>query len=405
MSAVRVDFRTIRLTKRVPLAISRGVSAGSSNLFVRAHYAGATGLGEMASGAATAAEGEAALRDFCARLTGFGDGDSAAPDIADMHARALAHGVPANALAALDMALWDALAKRAGLPLYQLMGLGKPTAPTSITLGICAPEVARERVPELLGGGDGGDRAPKFRALKIKLGAPAGIDADRAMFAAVVEALGDIDGGRGVALRVDANGGWNLRDAQSMMGWLAARGVEFVEQPLAAGREAELPALYKNRPLPIVVDESCRFAGDIPALAAAVDGVNLKLMKCGGITGALAIIAAARAHDLRVMVGCMSESSLAISAAAALGGALDTIDLDSHFNLAPDPCRGARLVDGVVMPAERPGHGAKIIGGFDGDDGEGDGAGDGAGDGEGDGAGEGDGDSDSATDNRGQKSC
>jgi len=92
-----------------------------------------------------------------------------------------------------------------------------------------------------------------------------------------------------------------------------------------------------------------------------VDGVNLKLMKCGGITGALRIIAVARAHGLKTMVGCMSESSLSISAAAALGGALDAIDLDSHFNLGPDPCRGARLADGVVLPPESPGHGAEII--------------------------------------------
>ena len=376
---MRIDFRIIHLRKRVPLAISRGVSAGSDNLFVRVKYGGASGCGEMAAGAASAADGEVALREFCAELNvgdaAFGgdssgdsggdsgdDGVAAAPGITEIYDRALRRGVPANALAALDMALWDGLARRAGMPLYQLVGLGRPTVPTSITLGISTPAVARERVPQLLG--DGGN---KFRALKIKLGSPAGIDADQAMFAAVLQALRDLgDPARAVQLRVDANGGWNVRDAQTMLQWLATRGVEFVEQPLAAGCEAELPALYKNRPLPIVVDESCCFASDIPGFAAAVDGVNLKLMKCGGITGALRIIAVARAHRLKTMVGCMNESSLSIAAAAALGGALDTIDLDSHFNLHPDPCRGPQLVDGVVMPPETPGHGADVIGGFDG---------------------------------------
>lgn len=377
---MRIDFRIIHLRKRVPLAISRGVSAGSDNLFVRVKHGGASGCGEMAAGAASAADGEVALREFCAELkvgdAAFGgdsggdsgdDGVAAAPGITEIYDRALRRGVPANALAALDMALWDGLARRAGMPLYQLVGLGRPTVPTSITLGISTPAVARERVPQLLGDG-GGDGGNKFRALKIKLGSSAGIDADQAMFAAVLQALRDLgDPARAVQLRVDANGGWNARDAQTMLQWLATRGVEFVEQPLAAGNEAALPALYKNRPLPIVVDESCCFASDIPGFAAAVDGVNLKLMKCGGITGALRIIAVARAHRLKTMVGCMNESSLSIAAAAALGGALDTIDLDSHFNLHPDPCRGPQLVDGVVMPPDTPGHGAEVIGGFDGD--------------------------------------
>ncbi|MGI9311257.1 MAG: enolase C-terminal domain-like protein, partial [bacterium] len=261
-----------------------------------------------------------------------------------------ARDVPACALAALDIALWDLRARAEGLPLYHLLKTAKPRAPTSITLGIGSPEMARERVPQLLASGG-------IKMLKVKLGARDGIDADQAMFAQVIESTRDRD----VKLRVDANGGWSVGDARAMMKWLAARGVEYVEQPLAQGAEAELPALYRDRPLPIFVDESCRFADDIATFADAVDGVNIKLMKCGGITGALRIIEEAKARGLQTMIGCMRESSLSISAAAALGGAIDHIDLDSHLNLDPDPCRGARLIDGVITPNEQPGHGAEII--------------------------------------------
>jgi L-alanine-DL-glutamate epimerase-like enolase superfamily enzyme len=173
------------------------------------------------------------------------------------------------------------------------------------------------------------------------------------MFAAVTEAVAGAD----VALRVDANGGWSLADASHMMGWLAARGAEYVEQPLVRGAEDQLPELYRNRRLPIYVDESCRVSGDIPGFADCVDGVNLKLMKCGGITEALRIVATARAHGLKTMIGCMGESSVAIAAGAALSELFDHIDLDSHLNLDPDPAKGAPFQDGRVLPREVPGHG------------------------------------------------
>jgi L-alanine-DL-glutamate epimerase-like enolase superfamily enzyme len=145
-----------------------------------------------------------------------------------------------------------------------------------------------------------------------------------------------------------------------MMQWLADRGVDYIEQPLKVGEESELKQLYNNRPLPIYVDESCRFAENIPLFADYVDGVNMKLMKCGGITEALRIIATARAHGLKTMIGCMSESSVAIAAAAAISGGIDHVDLDSHYNLAPDPANGAPMVDGVTLPTDLPGHGAVL---------------------------------------------
>ncbi len=143
-----------------------------------------------------------------------------------------------------------------------------------------------------------------------------------------------------------------------MMAWLAGRGCDYVEQPLPRGNEDALPFLFANRPLPIFADESCHTAQDVAPLADRVDGVNLKLMKTGGITEALRLMDAALRHGLKLMIGCMGESSVAISAAAALTGVFDHVDLDSHLNLNPDPATGATLVHGVVTPPDLPGHGA-----------------------------------------------
>lgn len=258
-------------------------------------------------------------------------------------------GIDPPAMAALDVALWDLFAKQCGMPLHRVFGLPNRCVPTSVTIGINPPEVIRERVPKILGQTGG-----KF--LKVKLGSPEGIEADKANFEAAREAAAPF----GVGLRVDANGGWSLSDAKAMLRWLAARGAEYVEQPLVEGAEDQLPELFASRALPIFVDESCRFSSDVAKVADRVDGVNLKLMKCGGLTEALRIVATARAHGLKTMIGCMSESSIAIAAGAAIGSLFDHIDLDSQLNLNPDPAEGSPMVDGVVFCREVPGHGAGL---------------------------------------------
>jgi L-alanine-DL-glutamate epimerase-like enolase superfamily enzyme len=341
-----LDFQVIHLNKRFPLRISRGVMTGSDNLFVSVTKNGITGYGEMApgdsEGASTAEEGRMILEKFF-------QPDHEHRSVHEIYELGRKEGIASCALAALDMALWDHLAKSAKMPLYQMLGLPIPKTATSVTIGINPPEVIRERVPLLL-------EDTGVKSLKIKLGSPDGIDADKQMFLQVVSSAKKYP----VNLRVDANGGWSVEDAIHMIKWLADGGVEYVEQPLKEGLEDDLPYLFKNRALPIFVDESCRFSEDIPHLAPAVDGVNLKLMKCGGIMGALRIIATARAYNLKTMIGCMGESSLAISAGAAISGIIDYIDLDSHLNLKPDPCTGALLIDGIIVPKEEPGHGGSI---------------------------------------------
>lgn len=345
---LRIDWVRRELTKLHPLAISRGTSYGSVNLFVRITDGTHTGIGEAAPGA--------------------GYDDSLAPLAESQLGSLFASGeLPANAnpfttyrllretevatpaIAAVDTALWDLLAKQANVPLHRLLGLPCHVAPTSVTVGLNPPEVTRERTRELLERTGG-------RSLKVKLGSPQGIDHDQAHFVAALEAATPF----GVKIRVDANGGWSVEDAQRMIGWLADRGVDYIEQPLVQGNEDGLPHLQPS-PLPIFADESCRFSSDIPKWASHVQGINLKLMKCGGITEALRIAAVARAHGLQTMIGCMGESSVAIAAGTAIGALFDYLDLDSHLNLNPDPARGLRWEDGCVVPSESPGHGAELV--------------------------------------------
>jgi muconate cycloisomerase len=300
-----------------------------------------TGQLTAQEGTPRADRGEAQLREYAGRRL---------PDNPfENYVRMREAQVDPPAMAALDIAYWDLLAKRAGMPLYRMLGLPRRGVPTSVTIGINAPEVTRERVPKILG-------ATGAKCLKIKLGSPEGRDHDRAHFEAAAEAARPF----GAKLRVDANGGWTVDEAIDMNRWLADRGVDYVEQPLPEGQEDDLPRVFEHRPLPILVDESVRFAPDVLKVHDCVDGINLKLMKCGGITEALRIVATAKAAGLATMIGCMSESSVAIAAGASIGALFDYIDLDSHLNLNPDPAEGAPICDGVVLPNDVPGHGARL---------------------------------------------
>ena len=343
---MKIRYHKILLKKRFPLAISRGVRGDSYNVFVAVEKEGIVGWGEAAPGKNENADSPEKVIEELKRLEASGlDGLT----IYEIEARARALQIAPCAYAGLDIALWDWTAQKAQMPLYQLLGFPKPKQPTSLTIGINPPEVVKERIPLLLDG-------TGVQSLKIKLGSPEGVAADKAMFEQVVASCQKYT----VQIRVDANGGWDLATATEMSHWLAARGVTYIEQPLKEGEEANLASLYQRSALPIYVDESCRFAQNIPQWADSVHGVNFKLMKCGGITEALRIIATAKAFGLKTMVGCMSESSISIAAAAALSGVLDHIDLDSHYNLAPDPAEGAPLVDGITLPTDRPGHGARL---------------------------------------------
>lgn len=340
---MQLNFHTVLLQKRFPLAISRGVRGNSYNLFLSLDQEGFTGWGEGAPGKNEKAN---TPEEMQSQLSAFLE-ETEITSSEKLNQEAKHWGIAPCAFAALDIALWDWKAKKAGSPLHQLLNFPKPSVPTSLTLGIIPPEQVKERISLLL-------ENTTAKALKIKLGSPEGIEADQQMFAQVLESLQKYP----IKIRVDANGGWNTKEAIYMMKWLADRGVDYIEQPLQEGQESELQYLYPNRPLPIYIDESCRYAEDVGKWANYIDGVNLKLMKCGGITEALKIIENAKKYQLKTMIGCMSESSVSIAAAAALSGGVDHIDLDSHYNLSPDPASGVQLIEGVTVPDFVPGHGA-----------------------------------------------
>ena len=341
-----VNFHTVNLKKKFPLQISRGVHDKSQNLFVEILKDGITGWGESAPGKTEGAKTAQEVQAHLKRLLDTGIDNLS---IHEIYQRGKEMEIPACAQAGIDIALWDWNSKKARLQLKELLGLPTPKTPTSITVGINPPEVVKERVEMILTNTD-------VKALKVKLGSPEGIEYDKLIYSQVIESTKKSN----IAIRVDANGGWSVDEAKLMMKWLAERKAEYIEQPLVEGDEEKLKFLFDGRPLPIFIDESCRFSEDVANHYQYVDGVNLKLMKCGGITEAIRILNVAKSHGLKTMIGCMSESSVSISAGAAITGIIDYVDLDSHYNLDPDPSEGASMVNGITMNSLLPGHGAKL---------------------------------------------
>jgi L-alanine-DL-glutamate epimerase-like enolase superfamily enzyme len=344
---MKVTFHKILIKKRFPLAISRGVHGDTYNVFIRVEKDGIVGWGESAPGKN---EGAQTPEIVISELSKLIQTEIENKSIYEIEKIARELKISPCSYAGLDIALWDWKAKKAKTPLHNLLGLPLPKNMTSITLGIMSPKSVKERIPLLFESG-----SAKF--LKIKLGSPEGIEADKSMYNQVLESIKPYN----IGLRVDANGGWNVENAKHMIEWLSKRKCDYVEQPLPEGMEKNLKTLYENRMLPIFVDESCRYSNDIINYSDWIDGVNLKLMKCGGITEALRILSTAKALGLETMIGCMSESSISISAAASISGQINHIDLDSHYNLKPDPASGAKMIDGITMPRIAPGHGAFLI--------------------------------------------
>lgn len=240
---------------------------------------------------------------------------------------------------AISAAFHDLAGKKLGVPLYRMWGLDPAKAPrSSFTIAIAASEAELVRRVE---------DAAAYPILKIKLGT----DRDEAIVRAVRDAAPDR------ILRVDANAAWTAKQAIAMSELLASLGVEFIEQPLPPHDVDGLRFVRERSALPIIADESCVTAADIPRLAGAVDGINIKLSKCGGLREAHRMIATARAHGMMVMAGCMIETSIAITTAAHLAPLLDAADLDGAALLSDDPFVGATIEGGVIVLPSGPGLG------------------------------------------------
>ncbi len=252
---------------------------------------------------------------------------------------ALAPGNTA-AKAALDIALHDWIGKKLGAPWYRLWGLDPARAPlTSFTIGIDTPEMVRRKTAE----------AEPYRILKVKLGR------DRATDQQLISTIREVTD---KPITVDANQGWRDREeALRMSEWLAARNVVFIEQPMPKEQPDDTAWLRERSPLPLIADESVQRFADVPKARGVFDGINLKLMKCTGLREAHKMVTLARALDLKVMLGCMTETSCAISAAAQLSPLVDWADLDGALLIKNDLFAGATIVDGRVTIPDRPGIG------------------------------------------------
>ncbi len=258
------------------------------------------------------------LEDIMAYLDDLSDGDS-----------------PAKA--AVDIALHDLVGQALGVPLYKMWGYNPAKAgPTSFTIGIDTPEVVREKTSECAG---------LYKVLKVKVG----LDTDEQMIRTIRE-ITDLP------LVVDANQGWKDRaKALDEIFWLKEQGVQLVEQPLAKERLDDTAWITERSPLPIIADEAVQRLRDIPALKGAYSGINIKLMKSAGLLEARKMIAYARAEGMKVMVGCMTETSCACTAAAHLAPAADFCDIDGNLLITNDLYKGMIVRDGLMVLPE--GHG------------------------------------------------
>jgi L-Ala-D/L-Glu epimerase len=253
----------------------------------------------------------------------------------------LAVGHNPAARAGVSAALHDLVGKRLGVATWRQWGLDAAAMPlSSFTIGIDEPDVMRRKLEE----------AASYPILKVKVGTPH----DRQILELVRNGAPD------KLVRVDANTGWTVKQAVALLPMLEEFGIELIEQPFAAENLDAFRLLRDRSSIPVIADESCHVAADIPRLAGCVDGINIKLEKCGSLREAVRLVHAARAHHMSVMVGCMMCSTLAIAAAMQIAPLVDWADLDAAALMEHDPFEGPRLeADGRMVLGDRPGLGVQ----------------------------------------------
>lgn len=264
------------------------------------------------------------LEDILSYIDSLSEGDSAAK-------------------AAVDIALHDLVGKLTGQPWFRLWGLDPAKAPsTTFTIGIDTPEVVKAKTEECAG---------MFNILKVKVG----LDSDKEMIRAIREVTD-------LPLAVDANQGWKDRSkALDEIFWLKEQGVVMVEQPMAKESLDDNAWITERSPLPVYADEAIQRLRDLPAIKGAYDGINIKLMKCTGMREAYRMAAWARAEGMKVMVGCMTETSCAVTAAAHLSPLADFADLDGNLLISNDRFEGVAVEGGRLILPDRPGLGLKLL--------------------------------------------
>lgn len=247
------------------------------------------------------------------------------------------------AKAAVDIALHDLVGKLLGAPWYKIWGLNREKTPsTTFTIGIDTPEVVREKTLEVAG---------QFNILKVKLGR----ENDKEMIRTI----------RSVStlpIAIDANQGWKDKYyALDMIHWLKEQGIVMIEQPMPKEQLEDIAWVTQQSPLPVFADESLQRLSDVAALKGAFTGINIKLMKCTGMREAWKMVTLARALDMKVMVGCMTETSCAVSAAAQLSPVVDFADLDGNLLISNDRFKGMEVINGKITLNDLPGIGVDLI--------------------------------------------
>lgn len=311
---MELSARIVELPLRYPFRISRGVTRVQPTVIATLDDGECAGVGEACPSSyygVTAQSILSELHQVAAR--GVADHWSCPHDL---YEQLVKFGVSSFARCAVDTAAWDLYAKRMRRPLLDLFGLHLAAAPPSdYTIGIDTPEMMRRKAAEYA----------DWPALKVKVGGPRDLEGLRA--------IREVTAAR---FRVDANGGWTLQTARRLLPELWSLNVELIEQPLPPRRRDDQRTLFEESPLPLFADESCVGEHDVAGCVGLFHGVNIKLVKCGGLTPARRMMAEARRRGLKLMIGCMTESSVGCAAAASLAPLVDYVDLDGPLLIAKD---------------------------------------------------------------------
>lgn len=328
---MRFTFHIIDLELKHPFRISRSVTELKKNVIVQIEE----GVGEAAPSEYYGENAETVIQCLEEVKDQLGDDPFQIESILSSLNEKISGNFSAKA--AIDMALHDLVAKRLGIPVYRLLGLdGNMPLVTSYTIGIDTPEKMKEKTK----------LAEGFVVYKVKVG----VENDVEMVKAVREVTD-------AKIRVDANAGWSAEEALEKIKQLREYDIEFVEQPIDPQDKDGLKRIKEEARIPIIIDEHLMTSKDIPGFVGFCDGINIKLAKCGGIREALRMIHVARAHGLKVMLGCTIESSVGIAAAAQLGSLVDFLDLDGNLLVANDPFEGLKLDRGKLHLSDLPGLG------------------------------------------------
>ncbi len=323
-------FRTFRIQCTHPFGISRSTHDYYDIVYVYLEGEGIRGRGEAASSNRYGESTPVIVSNLKQGITLPGSMKN--PESFSQVVLSQANGIK-SLEAALSMAILDWWCQKEEMPLYRFFNAPLDKSPkTSFTISIGEMDLIPQKVEEAI----------PYDILKVKLGI--GVEQDKSIINAIRKETDKL-------IRVDANEGWDLETGIHLCKWLADRNIEFVEQPFKADNLDETARLKEKSPLPLIADENSMNSKDIPRIAHAFDGINIKLMKCGSLFEAMHMIKLAREHDLKIMLGCMIESSVGITAAAHLSPRVDYADLDGNLLIDNDPYAGVNVQEGrLVLP-------------------------------------------------------